>query len=1008
MPQTAKFKQAISRLNPAQRQAADAIEGPVMVIAGPGSGKTQILATRIANILVKTDTSAHNILALTFTESAAKNMRQRLVELIGVTGYQPTITTFHSFCREVIARFPEYFPVERASEPLSEIEKFQLISQLIAKAELEVLQPINAPDYYLRQIVRSIADLKREGVSPDAYQQLIETEFTNIDQLTSKTEKMRQQKNQQKNLELLQIYRAYQKFLRAQKRLDFEDMISLVLEALKNQPLLKAEYQELYHYFLIDEYQDTNSAQNQVVMQLASYWQEQANVFVVGDPHQSIFRFQGASLENISAFLHQFPNAQIITLETGYRCPQFLYDVAHFSIGQGLAVEGEKTGEALQTALALLPDKPLVAAHKSASSVSKPIRVWSAPSRLAELMWVGEQVQQLLAKGVDPSQIAVLYRNNFESFELMELFDKQGVRYEVAGGGNVLQTESIRQLIKVLTVIEQLRTGSDHPDLFEIFLYDWLNLDSLTVYQLAKQAGRAKVSLVEAIQKIKQPDLQTDQLVSRYQTLLQLGLADAKQVLTETFVAVIKETGYLDWLKKQPNRIELMLNLNALYSEVKALSAHQPGAKLADLLTVLNLMQNYRLSLDAEDLNIESGAVHLSTVHKAKGREWQYVFVIGLVDGVWGNAKRRELITLPAGVLPNLGRSCSDADGEERRLFYVAITRAKQVVNLSYAETAVINQQTRELLPSQFVVELNQAEKLENIDGSEFLQEAQEKLESWFTPGVREDWSEAERQFFQDQVESLGLSVSSLNKYLADPVAFVYDVLLRLPKAKEAPMVFGSAVHAALELANRKAIETGEPPPVEKVLAVFEQNLKAEPLAEAEQKRRLALGRQALTTYLGTSFSPANILSAEQFFGSGAHKTYLDDIRLTGRVDRIDRLGEKAVKVIDYKTGRARSVNWIEGKTKSANLSEREQQLDPAIRGAYKRQLLFYKLLAQLDPSFKSEVTHGEFIFVQPDKDSEKIVVRNFELAQKDVELLKDLIRQVMQEIRSLEFLQWL
>jgi len=1007
-----KFTQIYAQLNPAQREAVDSIEGPVMVVAGPGTGKTQVLAARIANILLKTDTSPASILALTFTESAAHNMQTRIVEMIGATGYQVKISTFHAFCQRIILQYPEYFALSYQSQPLSDLEKFQILTNIIKTQALEILRPLNDPLHYLRDIIKAISDLKREGVLPDELAKMIEDEYADIDSLTSKTKRLQAERNRQKNQELLELYRAYQQKLRETQRFDFDDMVTLVIQAFGDHELLLLEQQEELHYFLVDEYQDTNSAQNQVIWSLASYWGDKANIFVVGDPQQSIFRFQGASLENVSSFVDHYPQAKVVNLNLGYRCPQVIYDAAHWLIGHSHQLEIKSS------ALKFLPSQALKSLNVEQISHGA-ISLFSAPSRQVELLWVVENIQALLKQKVDPAQIAVLYRKNQESFELMEILDKYKVRYEVAGGGNILKTETTRQLLELLRVILQIRNHQSHPNIFEVLVYDWSGVNRLAVFKLTKIAGSQRKSLAETIENYKPDKVDKatfEQIHQMYQKLIDWGLDDLKMALPNWFTTLIKESGYLEWILSQPNRIELVLNLNTLYEQVKSLSSQRVDFKLADLIQAMDLMAEHNLSLNTEDLDIRTGAVHLSTVHKAKGREWQYVFVIGLNDGVWGNLRRAVKLKLPAKVLHYTDVSKLEQNDEERRLFYVALTRASRQIYLSYPQTKLQYQRSVDVIGSQFINELDldntgqSTQFLEHQQPKELLAQAQEKLTVLLQPSGTLGVVGDERRFFRHLALNMHLSISSLNKYLQSPEEFVFDVLLKLPKAKKASMAYGTAYHLTLEAVNQHLLKTKQALPLAEVLERFRLALRSEVITEDDYEGWLKQGQKSLTEYFKQNLSNDQIIMAEQQFGFSPLATYLGDIHLTGKIDRVDWFDrdKKQVRVIDYKTGRVRSINDIEGRTQTSRLSEREQTLPEGIRGPYKRQLVFYKLLTQLAADFPYQAVEGVLEFVEPVKGGNKFVSRRFDLLDEDVRDLKQLIREVMAEIRALKFLEFI
>jgi len=358
MPAT-PFQKVYSALNENQKRAVDTIDGPVMVMAGPGTGKTQILTVRIANILKKTDTDPSAILALTFTQSAAKEMRQRLINLIGKDGYSVRATTFHAFCSDIINENPERFSRPAGSQAATELEKIEIITQILENGTFLLLKPLNNPTFYLKDVLGTISDLKREGITDKKYAKLVRSlsEDFQVEGLSlKKTAFGEKEKLVQKNLDLLAIYQQYQKELGKRGRFDFEDMINWVVEAFESDEEFLLSYQEKFQYILVDEYQDTNSAQNRLLFALASFWGESANLFVVGDPNQSIFRFQGASQENVKQFDKHFPKGVKIVLTENYRSTQNILDAAQAVIEKNVYRTAKKlattrdTGQKIQIA----------------------------------------------------------------------------------------------------------------------------------------------------------------------------------------------------------------------------------------------------------------------------------------------------------------------------------------------------------------------------------------------------------------------------------------------------------------------------------------------------------------------------------------------------------------------------------------------------------------------------------------------------------------------------------
>src|SRR3989344_374243 len=320
MPKS-RFDELYRSLNTEQKKAIDTVEGPVMVIAGPGTGKTTILTLRIANILKQTDASADSILALTFTESGVHSMRKKLVEIIGPTGYRVNIHTFHSFCNEIIKRYPQEFPRIIGNQHMTDLDQISITEEIISSTKLKNLKPYGNPFFYLKSILAQIKELKREDIDPSEFKKLLKDwrkKFESREDLLHesgayKGEMKAKHKPEAKKIEnsekLLVIYQKYQKALEEKRLYDYEDMIMEVLRELRSNKNLLLELQENYQYILADEHQDANNAQNKL-LELLSGFHVSPNLFIVGDEKQAIFRFQGASLENLPYFKKHYPKAK--------------------------------------------------------------------------------------------------------------------------------------------------------------------------------------------------------------------------------------------------------------------------------------------------------------------------------------------------------------------------------------------------------------------------------------------------------------------------------------------------------------------------------------------------------------------------------------------------------------------------------------------------------------------------------------------------------------------------
>ncbi len=1019
------FSTAYSQLNPEQRRAVDHLDGPLMVIAGPGTGKTQVMAVRIGTILQKTDTPPRAILALTFTDSATKNLRQRLVDLLGTTGYQVPIHTFHSFCSTVIQDCPEYFSFNRDSQALTELEKYQILSDILAAQPFVVLKPLNAPDLYLRELNSNISNLKREGMLPEDFAKLVAAErtfFNESESELSKTERNLRLKRLVKQEELATVFREYQRIIAERSQFDFEDMISAVNRAFQEEPDLLAEYQERFLYFLVDEYQDTNSAQNQVVDALASFWGDAANVFVVGDPHQSIYRFQGASVENMLNFTQRYPRAEVITLTEGYRCPQSLYDTAARLISFNQRPELRASSAEVETRLSALwsaATQPLTS-HASGDS---PVKRAEMVSHTQELVYIAKRIRSLIEEGVSPDAIAVLYRHNQDQVDLLPLLAQFEIPFSIDGGSDVLKIPTIQQWQLLLEVITQWQQGAADQRIYQVLQQPWWELEPTVVMKLARAAHQSRTDWWSVLSSREEKLLEWEPMLTPQELQPALVVTThfqqwSSMLMTTPLTAwlrmVLSESGLLKWMSNQPNRIELLTASATWLEYIEGWVQRQPTISLVDVLKALQMMAERKIILPMDSISVGESAVSLSTVHKAKGQEWEYVFILHAVDGKWGNNYSRDLLPLPEGILQLSQTDDHNELEDERRLMYVALTRAKKQVVLCVPQMMVSNGKSREVVPSQFVTEVASMVVPEEDQAlSEARAQDPEQLLALLQPVASTRWGERERQYLLHLTANFKLSASALNCYLESPADFITKYLLRVPTVIEPQLEFGTAIHKALEVWHKAWMERGEQPAATLLQTTFAQTLQSAPLDQAELARRLKYGEQVLQRFyhhLQETDQPP--LYVEKQFGKGSSQSVLGDVVLTGRIDQVDWIDQtaKTVCLVDYKTGRAKTPGHIFATDKASfgELSPREQQLPESIRGRYQRQLVFYRLLTDLDPTFKLQVQEGMFVFVEPDKESGKITTRRVELTSAAVEDLKQLITDVMQEIRSLSFLDTL
>lgn len=1002
---TPEFEEAYKKLNPEQKLAVDTIEGPVMVVAGPGTGKTQILTLRIANILLQTDINPENILALTFTESAVFQMRKRLVSIIGTPGYRVEISTFHGFCNEVIKQNPEDFPHLISSEAITELEQIQLIEEILDNEDLNLLRPFGDPLYYLRPALSAINELKKEGITPEDLKKAVEKQKQDFDliedlyyQKGANEGKMKGkyqdlQRSILKNEELLIIYQSYQKALVDQKLYDFNDMLLEVIDALKKDENLLLRLQEKYQYILVDEHQDTNAAQNKIIELLASFY-EIPNLFVVGDEKQAIFRFQGASLENFLYFKKLYPSAVLINLKENYRSTQTILNAALSLISNNLSAN------------ILLENIELKA---NALYEENLVKVAEFSDFNAEYFWIGEKIKKLLLghpelvsgskrkipkqvrnDKVDPSEVAVLGRNNRDLLPLMEILEDMEIPFALDSDASILNDPYVKRMIYILRAVDGL--GND-AELVRALHIDFLNIDPLDIYKLIKYSQKQDKFLTEILRdndlsEIKLKDL--EKIKEFFEKIVLWNRQSFNDPLNHLFVDILKKSGLLEGIMKDRKSVDVLDKFASLYIDIRAHQDKNPNFSLREFLTYLTLLESHNLSVKRSSKDSKRKGVRLMTAHKSKGLEFEHVFIINAFDGHWGMIRKKSsYFQIPWEDL-NIKISGTEFDPleDERRLFFVSITRAKKEIFITYSNKSL---EGKDQQPSQFVNEIKDEYK-ENLDVLSFEEKFLSEKEKIFIEKKLSDSKTREKEFLEskDFFASLfyerGLSATGLNNYLECPWKFVFRNLLLLPDVKGKQQIFGSAIHFALccYLRSPKRELLNEEFLIEKYL----EYLSGETLIKRERLELEEKGKKVLSDYFN---NVAKIWKGELKGEMDIRGIkFLDGVTLNGRLDMVEVLDKDTVRVYDFKTGKPKSRNQIEGLTQNS-------------KGNYLNQLVFYKILIENFYNGKVKMNEGVIEFVE--SDSKGVFKREiFLIGDDQIKILEQEIKRVSDEIINLKF----
>lgn len=1023
------FHQRYQSLNPAQQQAVDTIEGPVLVVAGPGSGKTELLALRIANILQKTDALPSSILCLTFTNAAAENMRQRLIGLIGREAYKVAIHTFHSFGTEIIAQNPEYFFDSASFTAADELTQTQLLAEIFKALPLDDPLSTKHPTegfIFLKDTKTRLQDLKQAAITPEQFAKNLEnsaqfleqaTPFLaaacserisaktlhHFDQLlldlqnlppadlknqvtqslqlaiqeahagskpntkpltawkndyTKKDDQGRpifaDQKRIPKLLSLQKIYTKYQEQLQKRGLFDYADMLLQTLQTLQKNPALRFDLQEKYQYLLVDEFQDTSAVQLRLLDQIldSSVNEGRPNVLAVGDDDQSIYKFQGANLDNILTFHEKYREPVIIVLDQNYRSTQPILDYSREIILQA--------SDRLETRLENIT-KNLRAAKPHSGQIHEML----FQTELEELTWIVDQIRQ---NKTPLNEIALIARKHSHLELAAKVLRHFQIPVNYERQENLLEKPLVREIITILRFISDTDDQSPLP---EILSFHFWQIDRLKIWQLSTQAYRQRRLWLELL--IEDPS--TTPIA---QFLIELS----QKALTHTAEEIIDliTHGQFRQYYFQDINSEYLENLKILDSFLKAIRQHQKNFTVSELLhDFIEPHQEYKIPLNYT-LNLRSSeeSVNLLTAHGAKGLEFQQVFIINASDKAWCTRGQTNKISFTKNL-----KISADQDKEDDfiRLFYVALTRAKNDLFITSHQQ---NDYTSGLTRLRFLPETEpeitpvlSAEKSILLN-SELRTDQPLQIE--------------ETTLLQSLVQNYQLSPTHLNHFLDltyhGPQNFLQEHILRFPQKMGPAAAYGSAVHDALDKLQSQYRLDKTLPAATQLLANFERSLKKQHLNAQDFSNYLEKGQRELSAFYehnAPNLSPQDL--PEFSFHPEAVK--IGQASVTGKIDRIslDPQTQTAL-VIDYKTGKPFN-DW--------NASDERSQRKA---WEYKNQLIFYKLLLENSRTFggKYQVHHGRLEFLESPKSL------NLQINDHDLDQTKKLIQIVHQKITSLDF----
>jgi len=1016
------FAQAYAKLNPEQKDAVDTIQGPVMVNAGPGTGKTQILATRIGKILQETDAAPHNILCLTYTDAATVAMRKRLVEFIGPVAHQIHIYTFHGFCNQVIQENLDIFGGYRQLEAITDLENVDVFRKILDDlADEHPLKRFKYDKYYEGKRMKHLFELmKKENLSPeithkqiDAFLEKIKSCDDNKDPLYIKYKYRRNYKEHKAGdlkpinwkevndkMDLLRSavdqFENYGKIMSDQGLYDFNDMILWVLNHFNKNENLLLRYQERYHYFLVDEFQDTNGSQNELIDLLISYW-DKPNIFVVGDDDQAIYKFQGANLGNIKNFKKKYAPYTIV-LEKNYRSNQFILNKAKDLI--------EFNKERLILEVPELSKELKAAGQYKANQTLPTILCYDKLSH--EYADLAYKLKMLHEKSPNELRnVAVIYRKHKQVEDLVDVLEKLEVPINIKKRINILELPIIQNLINILSYLneEMINYEDGQHRLFEILHYKYFGIYTLDVGKIALHCQKGVLDPSQANSpdgKKKKIYPKWREVISDQKILDSLNLSDVQKVLEVSslfdrwmseipiitlqtlFGKILNEGGVLRHIMSSNNKAWLLQVVSTFFDLIKKETAKNPQLDLKSLLAMIKKMEENDIQLPINKTITSEDGLNFVTAHSAKGLEFKKVFMLGCTENIWnGTGKFMNQFSYPDTLNADNKSNIED----ERRLFYVAMTRAETDLVISFSET---NEEGKKLGPATFVDELRVDSEIENLYpkvSEDILAEFYFKL----LERKQQTIPLIEKNLIDDWMNGYKLSVTHLNKYLKCPLSFYFESILKVPSARNASTGFGTAMHHALNKFFEK-IEDPTQRSLDRMLYHFEENLvkHRSHFTQDEFKSYLTHGKMTLEKLYNDQLEAWLAVPKYALEEELAHAVY-KGVPLKGFIDKVEVFKDH-VNVVDYKTGKYRPE-------KLRRPNDKDEK-----GGDYWRQIVFYKMLLDSDTKNGWKMATGKISFIEPDRKSGEFATKEFAVLPEDLQVVGQQITETYENIKAYKF----
>lgn len=864
------------KLNKEQQEAIKHKAGPLLIIAGAGTGKTTVITERIKYLILSKLAKPDEILALTFTEKAAREMEER-VDVAMPYGYtQMWISTFHSFCDRILRREALHIGLDPRYKLMGEAETIQLIRNNLFKLDLNYFRPLGNPNKFIGGMLQHFSRLQDEDVAPNQYLDWVKKQKKKA---KSKEEKLDVAKWE----ELAKAFKTYDELKVREGLMDYGDLIIKTLKLFRERKNILKDYQKQFKYLLIDEFQDTNFAQNELAVLLSGL---KKNITVVGDDDQSIYRFRGAAVSNIIQFRKNFPRAKVVVLTKNYRSTQEILDKSY-------ALIQHNNPDRLEPVEKI--DKHLIS---QVAKDGEEIKFLHLDRVENEADAVAKKIQELIKEeNYEFRDFAVLVRANNHAEPFVRAFQRHGIPSQFLGPGRLFRQPEVVDLISYLKVLYNFE---DSVALFRLLSIEYFDIPARDLAAIGNYARRLRISLFEACEKADAiyVSKETKEKVKKILEIINKHLKLARrETAGQLLYYFLEDTGLLQKLLS-PDSADTQkkaANISKFFDRLKTYEVDHQDATIPAVVDWIELSSELGESPLAADTDwTDINAVNILTAHSAKGLEFPVVFLVNLVAQRFPTTERREQIPIPDSLIKELLPVGDYHIEEERRLFYVGMTRAKDLLFFSAAD--YYGEGKREKRISPFVVETLGDE----IVSSEVMSSQQLSFLDYAMPKEQLAISNQPLAIHVDY-----LSYSQIETFKTCPLHYKLKYILGIPTPPSASQSFGTSIHITLKKFF-DLVASGQKPNEKLIYKCLEDNwVKEGYLDRTHEKKFFQKGKIYLSGFLKEGFDPKNLPEVmEQMFTvpiiSKDKKQYL---RVGGKIDRLDVFLDGSVEIVDYKTG---------------------------------------------------------------------------------------------------------